>query len=111
MLQSVQMLQGGLRDQIISLSCLRHGVPTHQGRGVDQLPSSVLDDLAATLPVSVTSTALSAAYAVAVQLLSDEIRHVDTALADRLKAPLAILRETATSAAAAHRPNDDSIER
>lgn len=96
--QGVQMLQG-LRDQVISLSCLRHQVPSHQGRGVDQLPPSVLTDLATTLPVEATVTALAAAFTAAVQLLSAEIRHVDTALADRLSDPLAILQATAASAA------------
>lgn len=96
--QGVQMLQG-LRDQVISLSCLRHGVPPHQGRGVDQLPPSILVDLAATLPAEATSTALATAYTVAVQLLSDEIKHFDTALADRLSGPLDILQATALSAA------------
>ncbi|MFT4165330.1 MAG: nucleotidyltransferase domain-containing protein [Microlunatus sp.] len=95
--QGVQMLQG-LRDQIISLSCLRHGVLTHQGRGVDQLPPSILAEFAATLPVDATATALATAYTVAVQLLSDEIRHFDPALADRLRDPLAVLQATAISA-------------
>lgn len=39
--QATQMLEG-LRNQVVVLSCLRHGVESRHGRGVDQLPEPVL---------------------------------------------------------------------
>ena len=96
--QAVQMLDG-LRGQLIALCCSRHGLETHHGRGVDQLPGPVLTALADTVPAAVTSTALAAAHDAAVGLLSAEVAHVDLALAARLQAPLAILRATASPTA------------
>ena len=46
--QAVYMLNG-LRDQVLSLVCLRHGLPTHEGRGIDDLPDEVTERLAGTL--------------------------------------------------------------
>ena len=94
--QALQMLQG-LRDQAIILSCLRHGLPTHHGRGVDQLPASVLNVLAGTLPAVLSPDALAAAYATALKLLTDEAEQLDPVLAARLHSPLATLRATATA--------------
>lgn len=39
--QAVLMLDG-IRDQLIALKCLRHGLNPYQGRGVDQLPAMKL---------------------------------------------------------------------
>lgn len=91
------MLQG-LRDQVITLSCLRHGLATHHGRGVDQLPKAALTALTNTWPTELTSEALATAYAAAVQLLGEEAELVDPDLAYRLRGPLAILQATTTSA-------------
>lgn len=38
-----------LRDQIVSLACLRRGLPYREGRGVDELPAEVKTRLDATL--------------------------------------------------------------
>src|ERR671920_1530880 len=46
--QAVHMLDG-LREQVVALACLRFGLPTHQGRGVDDLPPEETNLLAAAL--------------------------------------------------------------
>lgn len=38
-----------LRDQVLSLACLRRGLDVHHGRGFDQLPRDVLDEMAGAL--------------------------------------------------------------
>jgi len=50
--QAIWMLEG-IRNNLISMYCLRHGLPTHEGRGVDALPSTLRAELATTL---ITST-------------------------------------------------------
>jgi hypothetical protein len=39
-LQALYMING-IRDQAVSLACLRHGLPPDQGRGADDLPGNV----------------------------------------------------------------------
>lgn len=101
--QALQMLEG-LRDRVIALACLRHDLPAQQGRGVDQLPKSLLAALTAAVPVEVSSDALAASFTVAVDLLATEADHVDPALASRLRDPLATLQSTATPAGPSSAP-------
>lgn len=42
-----------LRNNLIAMYCLRHGLATHEGRGVDALPGSLRSELTSTL---ITST-------------------------------------------------------
>lgn len=84
--QAVYMLNG-LRDQVISLVCLRHGLPTHEGRGVDDLPDDVTERLAGTLVHTLERGELCRAFAGATRLLLDETELVDPALSARLTGP------------------------
>ena len=95
--QALQMLEG-LRNQVVVLSCLRNGLQTHHGRGVDQLSLNMLTALSRTLPVDLTPTSLTAAYATALELLANEAEHLDAAIATRLRGPLTTLRSTTTAA-------------
>jgi hypothetical protein len=38
-----------VRDQVLALACLRHGVPAVQGRGMDSLPPEITTALAEAL--------------------------------------------------------------
>ncbi|HJS91275.1 MAG TPA: hypothetical protein VJ738_15025 [Steroidobacteraceae bacterium] len=78
----------GLRDRIFALACLRHGLPPHQGRGWDELPAPVTEELSATLTGSLDRAALLGAFAAAVDALLMEVRFVDRSLADALRIPL-----------------------
>lgn len=86
-LQAVQMLNG-LRDQVISLACLRHGVPAGQGRGVDDLPGDVTAAVAATLVAGGRPADLEGSLERLADLLIDEIKYIDRGLAGRLDAPI-----------------------
>jgi len=91
----------GLRDRILALACLRHELPPHQGRGWDDLPAGLRDELAAILTGSLGRTDLLSAFAAAVRALLEEMRHVDGALADALQIPLKDLVESIVAPSAA----------
>jgi hypothetical protein len=78
----------GVRDYVLALACLRHGVPAVQGRGLHLLPTDVTGPLAGALVRSVDGDELTRAFGVATEALIAEIGHVDAALAGRLAGPL-----------------------
>jgi hypothetical protein len=81
----------GMRDYVLSLACLRHGVATSQGRGVDQVPVEITSPLQGALVRGFDRAELSRAFAVASDALLDEARHVDVELAQRLYGPFKVL--------------------
>lgn len=89
----------GIRDHVLALACLRHGLPAAQGRGVDQLPPEVLRPVAATLVGSLGTTELARAFRAAVETLLTEVRHVDPDRAGRLTAVVRELAQLAGPAA------------
>lgn len=80
----------GIRDQVITLACVRHGVAAVQGRGVDLLPPETTRPFSATLVRSADSAELRRAFSAAVDALLGEIELVDSSLAERLRP---VLRE------------------
>ncbi len=94
-LQALYMING-VRDHVVSLACLRHGLPAHQGRGVDDLPPDVLDTIAGTLVLGLGRDELSTAYANAITALISEAEQIDPGLAARLREPARELVRTAS---------------
>jgi hypothetical protein len=78
----------GVRDYVLALACVRHGVPAVQGRGLHLLPPEVTGPMAGALVRSLDAAELTRAFGVATQALLIEISHVDAELAERLGAPL-----------------------
>jgi hypothetical protein len=78
----------GVRDYVLALACLRHGVPAVEGRGLHLLPTDVTGPLAASLVRSLDGDELTRAFGVATEALIAEIGHADAELAGRLAAPL-----------------------
>jgi predicted nucleotidyltransferase len=64
---------GGMRAQVHALTCLRHGVPAVQGRGLDDLPAEVAERFAATRIHSLDPAELVRAFNVITELLVAEI--------------------------------------
>ncbi|PZF81147.1 nucleotidyltransferase domain-containing protein [Jiangella anatolica] len=95
--QALHMIDG-LREQVIALACLRHGLPAHQGRGVDRLPAAVTGPLLGSLVGALDDATLRRAFAAGVEALLAEALHVDPDLAGRLAGPLRAM--TGGSAAA-----------
>lgn len=69
--QAIWMLEG-IRNQLTSMYCLRHGLATHQGRGVDALPGSIHAELATTLITGTDPADLRRIFRVLMDLLLTE---------------------------------------
>ena len=82
----------GVRDQVLALACVRHGVPAVQGRGMDQLPAEVTAGFAAALVRSVDGAELERAFRAVTESLIAEVGRADAGLAGRLTG---VLRELA----------------
>ena len=78
----------GVRDHVLALACVRHGVPAVQGRGMDMLPREVTAPMADALVRSLDVAELRRAFAGACELLLVEVAAVDASLAARLSAPI-----------------------
>lgn len=92
-LWQAEYMISGVRDHVLALACVRHGVPAVQGRGMDMLPAEVTAPVAAALVRSPDVAELRRAFASVCELLLGEIELVDAGLAARLAAPI---RELAT---------------
>jgi hypothetical protein len=79
-----EYMVSGVRDHVLSLACLRHGLPALQGRGMDRLPEQVTGPLQAALVKRLDADELRRAFRVAVQALVAEARCVNETLATRL---------------------------
>ncbi|WP_152364084.1 nucleotidyltransferase domain-containing protein [Microlunatus speluncae] len=90
--QAVIMLDH-LRDQVLQLACLRHGLNPHQGRGVDLLPAEVLTAVATARAGSVETAELTRSAAALLELLARETAAQDRVLAGVLEPVLRQLGE------------------
>lgn len=81
----------GVRDQVLALACLRHGVTSSQGRGLHLLPEATTAPVKETLVRSLDQDELTRAFRAAVAVLLAEIAHVDQDLTRRLSGPLQAL--------------------
>ena len=79
------------RDHVMALACIRHGLPSAHGRGMDALPSAVQVPLLASLVGSLDADELWRALAAVVQSLNAEISHADPVLGLRAKAEISNL--------------------
>ena len=77
-----------VRDQALALACLRHGLPTAHGKGIDGLPPEALAGKDGTLVRSLELPELKRAFTAAVEFLAGELERSDAALAGRLGATL-----------------------
>lgn len=69
--QALWMLDG-IRNHVITLLCLRHGLPSAEGRGVDRLPPAVLKDLSQTLPGGLDPSSITLSFRRLTNLLARE---------------------------------------
>lgn len=86
-LQAESMLSG-MRDNVLALACKRHGVAAVQGRGLDDLPEELRGRAAGCLAQSLDTGELKRAFRATTNILLEEIRYVDAALAAKLTVPL-----------------------
>ncbi|MBX3144814.1 MAG: nucleotidyltransferase domain-containing protein [Trueperaceae bacterium] len=95
--QAVTMLDE-LRDQVLALACLRHGLRAYQGRDADRLPDAVKAELLAARARSISLPDLAASHAALLRMLMSEARHVlgEGESTARLERALETLAQTAT---------------
>jgi hypothetical protein len=93
-LQALYMING-VRDQVVSLACLRHNLSPRQGRGVDKLPADLRRMLATTLVGTLDPRELCRAFANLVEALLAEAKHADPRLELRIRIPARELVRTA----------------
>lgn len=73
-----------LRDVVLSLASIRHGLPHSYARSADDLPEEVTAVIRRTLVADLEPATLTAALAAGTAALLVELRHIDDRLADRL---------------------------
>ncbi len=66
-----------VRDHVMTLACLRHGLPSAHGRGMDRLPESITGQLLTSLVRELDPDELWRALGVVVQGLVTEVNGVD----------------------------------
>ncbi|GAB3726646.1 hypothetical protein GCM10027598_45750 [Amycolatopsis oliviviridis] len=84
--QALLMLDG-VRDQVIALACVRHGLNPHHGRDADKLPAELLDELARARARATDDRELHRANEASIGALVREIARHDETLAQRLAQP------------------------
>lgn len=92
-LWQAEYMISGVRDNVLALACLRHGLPTVHGRGMDLLPAGVGTPFEGSLVRRLDATELSRAFRVVIDGLLSEIGIVDPLFAARLQMTLSELTE------------------
>ena len=82
-----------LRNQIVLLACIRHGLNPGHGRHVDRMPRHELAALANARAAEVTATALEAPKRDLVGLFVAEVERHDATRAAELREPLRTLAD------------------
>jgi predicted nucleotidyltransferase len=83
-----EYMLSGMRDHVLALACLRHGLPTGDGRGFDRLPPEVSAACAGGLVRSLDVAELRRAFGVVTDALLAEVGRSDADLAHRLNGAL-----------------------
>src|SRR5438067_914492 len=83
-----EYMLSAMRDQVLALACLRHGLPAVEGRGIDRLPPEATAAVAGGLVRSLDAAELRRAFGVVTAALIAEAERADAGLADRLSGPL-----------------------
>lgn len=83
-----EYMLSAVRDHVLALACLRHGVPASQARGIDDLPPEITAPYSGALVGSLDIGEIRRAFGAISAALLAEIELVDAGLADRLRGPL-----------------------
>src|SRR5205823_6219933 len=90
-----EFMVSAVRDHVLALASLRHGLPTSFGRGMDRLPDAVTAPLEGGLVRSLGADELARALGVVVRGLIGEIGEAAPDLLGRLEGVLTEIVETA----------------
>ena len=100
-LWQAEYMVSAARDYVFAAACRRHGFPTGEGRGIDQLPDSVTRPLRRALVARLEPDEILRAFGVVVERLLDEARCSDPRLATRLEPALRDLLDSTRAAVTA----------
>ena len=78
----------GVRDHVLALACVRHGLSAVHGRGMDSLPPELTETFTGALVRTLEPVELRRAFTCSCELLLAEVKVVNAELAGRLAAPL-----------------------
>ncbi len=92
-LWQAEYMISGVRDNALALACIRYGLSSVHGRGIDLLPGEVTAQFQDSLVRQLDTGELSRAFRVVIRGLIQEIPKVDKELATRLQEVLAALSE------------------
>ncbi|MCO5226365.1 MAG: nucleotidyltransferase domain-containing protein [Thermomicrobiales bacterium] len=82
-----------LRDHLLMLACIRHGLNAHELRGVDDLPVDILTRFADARTRSLETPELRRSLRSHAELLLDEVAMIDRDLAVALTAPIYAIKD------------------
>ena len=77
-----------VRDHALTLTCLRLGLPSANGRGIDLVPDSIKEYLSASLVQRLDPDELWRALDIAIRGLVNEVLRVDSEFATRIQGDL-----------------------
>lgn len=83
-LWQAEYMVSGMRDQVLALACLRHDLPTREGRGLDQLPTEATAKLQSSLVRELTVQELARAFREITEAFIAELNLTDKPLSARL---------------------------
>jgi hypothetical protein len=92
-LWQAEYMISGVRDNALALACIRHGLSSVHGRGIDLLPTEVTAPFQDSLVRQLDTDELARAFRVVTHGLVQEIPKVDKDLANRLREVLTALSE------------------
>ena len=87
-LWQAEYMVSAMRDHVLALACLRHGLAAREGRGMDLLPEQIRRRMEVALVPRLDAGEIRAAFRFLIGMLLAETEAVDRALADRLQAAL-----------------------
>jgi predicted nucleotidyltransferase len=93
LLWQAEYMVSAVRDQVVALACLRHGLPAVYARGTDRLPAGALAGLDAGLVRSLDQAELRRAFRVVCLALVAEISHPNVGMSARLAGVVGSLAE------------------
>ncbi|HEY3835617.1 MAG TPA: hypothetical protein VGL72_03565 [Bryobacteraceae bacterium] len=95
-LWQAEYMISGLRDQALALACIRYGLPSVHGRGIDQLPSEVTKRFERGLVQALDRTELARAFGSVLDCFLVEVGVADRRLEQQIRETVELLKRTAT---------------
>lgn len=87
-LWQAEFMLSAMRDTVLALACLRHGLPAAHAKGVHQLPAAIIEELDGALVSRLTVSEIARAYRVVCRTFLAEAEIGGALIAERIRGPL-----------------------